>query len=85
MWSISGGGRGGGGSPLYKPYRYVPPQRVRFMDLFGLKNGYKLCPFWSGSGFGFPGKYRSASMNVVIVSIRNEFRTKCKYVNSKCV
>ena len=24
-------------NPLYKPYRYVPPQRVWFLDLFGLK------------------------------------------------
>ena len=30
---------GGGGTPLYKPYRYVPPQRVGFLDLFGLKTG----------------------------------------------
>ena len=32
---------GGGGwkNPLYKPYRYVPPQRVWFLDLFGLKTG----------------------------------------------
>ena len=30
---------GGGGwkKPLYKPYRYVPPQRVWFLDLFRLK------------------------------------------------
>ena len=24
-------------NPLIKPYRYVPPQRVWFLDLFGLK------------------------------------------------
>ena len=30
---------GGGGTPLYKPYRYVPPQRVGFLGLFGLKTG----------------------------------------------
>ena len=27
----------GGGGPLYKLYRYVPPQRVGFLRLFGLK------------------------------------------------
>ena len=27
----------GGGSPLYKLYRYVWRQRVRFLSLFGLK------------------------------------------------
>ena len=32
---------GGGGwkNPLYKPYRYVPPQSVWFLDLFALKTG----------------------------------------------
>ena len=25
---VPGVGGGGGGTPLYKPYRYVPPQRV---------------------------------------------------------
>ena len=29
----------GGGNPLYKPYSYVPPQRVWFLDLFALKTG----------------------------------------------
>ena len=31
--------RGGGGTPLYKLYRYVPPQRVWFLRRFGLKTG----------------------------------------------
>ena len=26
-----------GGTPLYKVYRYVPPQRVRFLSRFDLK------------------------------------------------
>ena len=30
---------GGGGTPLYKPYRYVPPQRVGFLRRFGLQTG----------------------------------------------
>ena len=30
---------GGGGTPLYKVYRYVPPQRVWFLSRFGLKLG----------------------------------------------
>ena len=30
---------GGGGTPLYKPFRYVPPQRVWFLGLFSLKTG----------------------------------------------
>ena len=36
-------GGGGGVTPLYNPYRYVPPQRVWFWPPFGLKSflGYK--------------------------------------------
>ena len=30
---------GGGVTPLYKPYRYVPPHRVGFLHRFGLKTG----------------------------------------------
>ena len=33
------GGRGGGGTSLYKPFRYVPHQRVRFLRRFGLESG----------------------------------------------
>ena len=32
---ICGGGGGGGG--IYKPYRYVPPQRVSFSSIPSLK------------------------------------------------
>ena len=42
FWSgqVAGGGGGGGeGTPLYKPCRYVPPQRVGFLRRFGLKTG----------------------------------------------
>ena len=58
--SWEGGGRGGGVStPFYKPYRYVPPQRVGFSRLFGLKTGIDFAPFWYGIGYGFRGNYRS--------------------------
>ena len=30
---------GEGGTPLYKRYMYVPPQRVGFLRRFGLKTG----------------------------------------------
>ena len=43
------------GTPLYKPYRYLLPHRVGFLRRFGLKTGHKLCPFWSGIGYGFRG------------------------------
>ena len=32
-------GAGGGGTPLYKLYRYVPPYQVGFLHHFGLKTG----------------------------------------------
>ena len=34
---------GGGGTPLYKPYTAVPPQRVGFLRFFGLKTGIDFC------------------------------------------
>ena len=37
-----GGGGGGKGNQLYKPYRYVPPQRVWYLGLIGLKTGIHL-------------------------------------------
>ena len=40
-------GGGGGGTPFYKPFRYVLPKGL---GLFGLN-----CPFWSGIGYGFRG------------------------------
>ena len=48
---------GGGGTPSYKPYRYVPPQRVWFLRRFGPKRLY--CLFWSGIVHGFRGNYGS--------------------------
>ena len=49
----------GGGTPLYKLYRYVPPQRVWFFAPFWSENGYRICPFWSGNGYGFRRNYGS--------------------------
>ena len=51
---------GGGDTPLYKPYRYVPPQRVEFLGLFGLKTGIDFGHFGLESGMvveGTTGKY----------------------------
>ena len=38
-WAVNIPGGGGGAAPLYKLYRYVPPQRVWFFSRFGLKTG----------------------------------------------
>ena len=35
-------------------YKYVPPQRGRFLCCSGLT-----CPFWPGIGYGFQGNYGS--------------------------
>ena len=41
------------GTPLYKPYRYVPPHWVRFCVVLS----ETVCPFWSGIGYGFRGNW----------------------------
>ena len=43
---------------LYKLYKfryYTPSGRV--FESFWSENGYTLCPFWSGIGYGFRGNY----------------------------
>ena len=44
-------GGGGGGTPLYKPYRYAPLQRVGFLHRLGLKTGIDLAQFGLESAF----------------------------------
>ena len=46
---------GGGGTPLYKPCRYVPPQWVGFLRLFGLKTGIDFAHFGLELGMVFKG------------------------------
>ena len=43
-------GGGGGGTPLYKRYRYVPSQTGRFLRRFGLKKGIDFAHFGLESG-----------------------------------
>ena len=56
-----GGGGGLGGTPLYKVYRYVPPQRVWFLSRFGLKTGIDFDNYGliSGRVFGAENIYES--------------------------
>ena len=51
----------GGGTPLYKVYRYVPPQRVWFLSRFGLKTGIDFDNYGLKSGrvFGAGNIYES--------------------------
>ena len=44
-----------GGTPLYKPYRYVPPQRVGYWGLLGLKTGIHFAHFGLESSVVFEG------------------------------
>ena len=60
----------GGGTPLYSPYRYVPPHRVGFLRGFGLRTGIDFVHFGLESGIVFEGT--TECMNVFIVSIPNE-------------
>ena len=60
----------GGGTPLYKPYRYVPPQRVGVLHHFGLKTGIHFAYLGLESGMVFEGT--TGCMNLFIVSIPNE-------------
>ena len=59
-----------GGTPLYKPCMYVPPQRVMFLRRFGLKTGIDF-PYFGLEGFWFLRELREC-INVFIVSIPNE-------------
>ena len=48
-------GGGGGGTPLYKLYNYVPPQRVWFLSRFGLKRGIDFDHYGLKSAMVFKG------------------------------
>ena len=49
----------------------MPPQRVGFLGLFGLKT---LCPFWSRIGYGFRGNYRSVNVSFQFQMNKNEIQ-----------
>ena len=49
---------GGGATPLYKLYRYLPPHRVGFLRRFGLKTGIHFAHFGLESGMVFEGTTR---------------------------
>ena len=59
-----------GGTPLYKRHRYVPPQRVWFLGLFGLKTGTHFAHF--GLEWGMVLRELRECMNLFIVSFPNE-------------
>ena len=59
----------GEGTPLYKPYRCVPPHQVAFLRRFGLKNGIHFAHFGLESGVVLKGT--TECTNDFIVSIPN--------------
>ena len=62
--ACAAGGPGGGGTPLYKPCRYVPPQRLGFF----LKAGVDFAHFGLESCM----KELQLFINVFVVSTPNE-------------
>ena len=79
---------GGGGTPLYKLHRYVPPHRVGFLRRFGLKTGIHFAQFglesfmvFDGTTGVYEGIYRFNSKlarkkekyDFFFMRIRNEF------------
>ena len=66
---------GGGGIPLYKPYRYVPPQMVWFLRRFGVKTGIDFAHFGLELGMVFE-ETTEVYERMGIVSIPNESQRK---------
>ena len=66
-------GGGGGGTPLYKVYRYVPPQRLWFLSRFGLKTGIDFDNYGLKSGrvFGAGNIYESLQTYFSSQYVRN--------------
>ena len=74
---------GGGGTPLYKLYRYVPPHWVGFLRRFGLKTGIPFAHFGLESGMvleGTKGVYER-----IFRFNSNWVRKKEKYAHSKWI
>ena len=75
---------GGGGTPLYKPYRYVPPHRVvGFLRRVGLKTSIHFAHFGLESGMVFEG---TTGVYERIYRFNSKWvRKKEKYANSKWI
>ena len=65
---------GGGGTPLYKPCRYVPPLRVGYWSLFGLKTCIHFAHFGLESGMVFEG---------TTGAYERIYRSKSKWIRKK--
>ena len=74
----------GGGIPLYKLYRHVPPHRVGFFcAVLVRKTGIHFGHFGLESGMGFEG---TTGVYERLYRFNSKWRTKeRKYENSKCI
>ena len=71
------------GKPLYKPYRYLPPQQVGCLRLFGLQMGIDFAQFGLESGVVFA---RTMWVYERIYRFNSKWvRKKEKYANSKWI
>ena len=61
-----------GGTPLYKVYRYVPPQRVWFSSCFGLKAGIDFEHFSLKLGMVIEGTFTKAYKLIFLPSNQGE-------------
>ena len=71
-----------GGTPLYKPYGYVPPQRVGFLRRSGLKTGIDFPHFGPESKiwYGFPGNFESVRKYLLFqFQMSSEEREICQF------
>ena len=61
---------GGGGTPVYQVYTYVPPQRVWFLSRFGLKTGIDFEHFGLKLGMVIGGTFTKAYKLIFLPSNR---------------
>ena len=67
---------GEGGTPLYRPYKYVPPKRVWVLCRFGLKTGVDF-------GLDSDMVFEETAGVYVYLSFSFQMNMKEKYANSK--
>ena len=67
---------GGRGTPLDKPYRYVPPHRVGYWGLFGLKTGTDFVHFGLEWGTIFEGTSWTTGMYERVYRLNSKYARK---------
>ena len=62
-----------GGTPLHKPYRYVPPQRVGLLGLVFWSENTLLILVWNQVWFSRK-LQECTCMNIFIISVPNDYK-----------